>query len=356
MGEECPFEEGVHYDEKGVDAAEYLEQWADFERRLRQETRFVSPSGFEILTDTFNGIHEHKTRDGRAAVVDAGPGYPLSVLYRARVFQSDAKLKEALKRPDLEIGPPPWRSAPAGRMNAQGISVFYGAVDIETSRAEVRPPVGSRLVIAQFEVIRPIKLLDVRVLQEIFVAGSIFDSGYLQKLKRAAFLKRLSEKISRPVMPDDEPFDYLVTQAIADYLATEQKIDGLIYPSAQTASPHGNVAIFHRAARVEPIDVPPDTKFDVQLEFYTEDGPEPSYTVWAESPAVKPEAPTKKLPFDPLAIDFLVPEFWKPYPDDRLTTLRVDRMKVEVHHVQSVTVNADSHSVDRHETRRAASE
>ena len=35
-------------------------------------------------------------------------------------------------------------------------------------------------------------------------------------------------------MPDDEPFEYLVTQAIADYLAAEQAIDGIIYPSAQT--------------------------------------------------------------------------------------------------------------------------
>ncbi len=352
VGEECPFEEGVHYDEKGVDAAEYLEQWADFERRLRQETRFVSPSGFEILTETFTGVHEHKARDGRAAVIDAGPGHSLCALYRARVFQSDAKLKEALKRPDLEIGPPPWRSAPAGRMNAQGISVFYGAVDIATAVAEVRPPVGSRVVIAQFEIIRPIKLLDVRVLQEIFVAGSLFDPGYSPKLKRAAFLKRLSEKISRPVMPDDEPFDYLVTQAIADYLATEQRIDGVIYPSAQTDSPHGNVAIFHRAARVDLIDLPADTKFNVQLELYTEHGSEPSYSVWAELPPVKPEVPDKKLLFDSLAFDHLMPEFWKPDADYRPATLRVNRMTVEVHHVQSVTVNTESHLVHRSETQR----
>jgi hypothetical protein len=120
------------------------------------------------------------------------------------VFQSEAKLEDALKQPDIEIGPPPWRSAPAGRMNAQGISVFYGATDSKTALAEVRPPFGSRVVFAQFEIIRSIKLLDVRVLQQIFIAGSIFDPGYLPKLKRAAFLKRLSETISRPVMPDDD--------------------------------------------------------------------------------------------------------------------------------------------------------
>jgi RES domain-containing protein len=232
MGEECPFGEDVHYDEKGVDDVGYQEQWDSFERQLHQEARFFSRSGIQILAETFDGVHEHKARDGRAAVIDAGPGFSLSTVYRARVFQSDAKLEEALKRPDVEIGAPPWRSAPAGRMNAQGISVFYGAIDLNTALAEVRPPVGSRAVTAEFQIIRPIKLLDLRVLQEIFVAGSLFDSTYLPKLERAAFLKRLSDKISRPVMPDDEPFEYLVTQAIADYLASEQNLDGVIYPSA----------------------------------------------------------------------------------------------------------------------------
>lgn len=139
MGDECPFEQGVHYEEKGVDDAAYQEQWADFERRLRKEVRFFSRTGFEILTEIFKGVHEHKTRDGRLAVVPAGPGHSVAALYRARVFQSDAQLKAALERPDLGIGPPPWRSAPAGRMNARGISVFYGAIDVKTALSEVRP-------------------------------------------------------------------------------------------------------------------------------------------------------------------------------------------------------------------------
>ena len=32
------------------------------------------------------------------------------------------------------------------------------------------------------------------------------------------FLRSLSGRITRPVMPDDEPFEYLATQAIADFL------------------------------------------------------------------------------------------------------------------------------------------
>ena len=37
-------------------------------------------------------------------------------------------------------------------------------------------------------------------------------------------------------MPDDEAFDYLATQAIADFLATENepRLDGIIFQSAQS--------------------------------------------------------------------------------------------------------------------------
>ena len=353
LGEECPFEESVHYEKKGVDAAEYLEQWAEFERRLRQEARFFNRGGVEILTKTFDGILEYKTHDGKPAVVDAGPGQPLSALYRARVFQSDDRLKEALKRPDLEIGPPPWRFAPAGRMNAQGVSVFYGAIDVETALTEVRPPVGSRVAVAEFEIIRSIKLLDVRVLQEIFIMGSIFDSAYLPKLERAAFLKRLSEKISRPVMPDDEPFDYLVTQAIADYLATEQNIDGVIYPSPQTNSLHGNVAIFHRAARVESLNFPDGTWFEVRLEAHSEHGVEPSYIVVEEVRVEERETPTKPRQFD-YAFDRLIPAR-SPDLDGRLVTLRISEKPLTIHHIAGVAVKSYPHCVGRFRVRRFSS-
>ncbi|MFK4535162.1 hypothetical protein ABIA00_003345 [Bradyrhizobium ottawaense] len=51
------------------------------------------------------------------------------------------------------------------------------------------------------------------------------------------FLRTLSARITRPVMPDDEHFEYLATQAVADFLATESSvpIDGIIFPSVQAA-------------------------------------------------------------------------------------------------------------------------
>jgi len=53
-------------------------------------------------------------------------------------------------------------------------------------------------------------------------------------------------------MPDDEPFEYLATQAIADFLATEANpaLDGIIYPSVRGSDGKLNVVLFHKAARV----------------------------------------------------------------------------------------------------------
>jgi hypothetical protein len=72
-------------------------------------------------------------------------------------------------RPDRHLGSPPSGAAAAGRMNARGISVFYGANDPRVALAEVRPPVGSRVAVARFEIIRPLRLLDLTALSDATV-------------------------------------------------------------------------------------------------------------------------------------------------------------------------------------------
>src|SRR5262249_28108639 len=187
-----------------------------------------------------------------------GPGQTISALYRARVFQSVEKLQSAVERPDIELGPPPARFASAGRMNAFGISVFYGAVEPETAIAEVRPPVGSRVLLGRFEVTRPLCLLDLEVLRAIYVKGSLFDPIFAHNLERAKFLAGLSRRMTKPVMPEQELFEHLATQAIADFLSSgaAPKLDGIVYPSVQVSGGKLNVVLFHKAARVEALELP----------------------------------------------------------------------------------------------------
>ena len=121
-------------------------------------------------------------------------------------------------------------------MNAPGIPVFYGAFDKNTCVAEVRALVGGKVVVSKFELLRNIRLLDFDALSEVDDGGSYLDPGYAERRGRAAFFKWLVGEISRPVMPQDEVFEHIPTQAMAEYLASKASppLDGIIFRSSQT--------------------------------------------------------------------------------------------------------------------------
>ena len=148
---------------------------------------------------------------------------------------------------------------PGGRMNAPGIPVFYGATDMDTCVTEVRPPVGSYVVAARFEMLRTLRLLDLDALEWVYVKEGYFDPEFTNRRSKALFLQWLAKEISRPVMPRDEAVEYLATQAMAEYLANrpEQRLDGIVFRSSQTSGTGHNVVLFNHARRVTP-HVPPD--------------------------------------------------------------------------------------------------
>ena len=135
--------------------------------------------------------------------------------------------------------------------------------------------------------------------------------------------------MARPVMPDDEAVEYLPTQAVADFLATmnEPRLDGIVFPSAQTKAGR-NVVLFHQAARVEAIVLPKGTTIVASSGYETEDGWEVAYSV------------SEKVPPPPLAPEddgggglplfgrhFAEPPRWD--DDFRQPTLQVDLKSVE---------------------------
>lgn len=251
IGEESEFSPESYYKLKRPTLIGLHMGWHEFEHALKTKARYFSRSAEELLTRIFGSIDKLKTRGGLPLVVNVGPGTQLDHLYRSRVFQAESGLTEALCRPDANIGSPPPRLARAERMNAQGISVFYGAIDKDTAIAEVRPPVGSRVIVARFDITRPLRLLDLTAVNDVYEEGSIFDSSLIERLHRADFLRSLGQRMTRSVMPDDEGLDYLPTQAVSDFLATtnDPLLDGIIFKSAQVENGY-NVVLFHEAARV----------------------------------------------------------------------------------------------------------
>lgn len=347
MGEETEFGTETYYEEKGTSTAAWQAEWQYFEQSLKTEARFFSRSAAAHLASVFGGIDKLKTKNSRPLVVEVGPKRALDHLYRARVFQADDKLEEALCRPDIHLGSPPARLATAGRMNARGISVFYGSTTAPAAIAEVRPPVGSKVAVAKFNIIRPLRLLDLTALEHVRDSGSIFDPTLKDRLERVAFLRSLGQRITRPVMPDDEAFDYLATQAIADFLATENEpvVHGIIFRSVQVKNGR-NVVLFHKAARVEEMTLPKGVKIEAHSYHDTDEGPEIDY--WVSESVPPPAASPAKGEEDwPDAI-FLLPSRYDPDADIRDTALRIDLESVQVHWVDWVNYRCTTHDVRRH--------
>lgn len=240
------------------------DQWERVSQSLKHEARLINPDVVDIFNVLFGQISEDVTAEGFDVFVSAGPGKSVSHLYRARVFQSDGKLKEALKHPERELGPLPIGEGRAGRMNSSGVSVFYGATDATVALAEVRPPVGCRVLVGSFEIMRELRLLNLDELGRLVPSPSrsLFDPLAKAEHARCDFLRSLTQRLTMPVMPENEAQDYLITQAIADYLATHRSvsIDGIYFKSAQGVKNREqeavrNVVIFHKASRVDRAEI-----------------------------------------------------------------------------------------------------
>jgi hypothetical protein len=151
-------------------------------------------------------------------------------------------------------------------MNASGVLAFYGAFDPATCVAELRPPVGSRVAWAAFEVARPLVLFDLTRFQGDPKDRNVFSSYADDRMSQWLFMQRFMTEVSAPILPGDEVFEYIPTQVVAEYLVRHHNfgrgkatkfIDGLIYHSAQRAGEGPvpvdvrNVVLFGEAALVE---------------------------------------------------------------------------------------------------------
>jgi RES domain/HEPN/RES N-terminal domain 1 len=352
MYEENPFSSEAQYQSKGVHIGEYLAEWEHFRETILTETRLFNSQAESILGRIFEGLEEHTTAHGKNVIVNAGPAHSIKALFRARAFQSDAQLEAAIARPDSELGPPPHARAVAGRMNSRGIGVFYGATHAGVALAEIRPPVGSRVLVGRFEIIRPLRLLDLEAMRSIRAKGSIFESSYVHALEKTAFLDTMSARITRPVMPDDEASEYLVTQAIADYLATRTApaLDGIMYPSAQqSGKAQRNVVLFHKSALVQSIPLPKHTEISAHVSEHDEDGVRPDYSVFVSKPPAKDKTkPTQQL--------FAGDPFADVKYGGRDPSLRIDVSSLKVYHIESVKFSVRDFPVRRHETEMSAKE
>jgi hypothetical protein len=315
----CPDDDDPCFEEETEASSELTIGWRKMEHSLKFESRLANPLVGSILTMVFDGIEDLRSVDDRSAIVIAGQGYPISSFQRGRVFQDEQSMEEALTHPEKHLGPVPGGKGSPGRMNAKGISVFYGATDDHTAIAEVRPPVGSTVVTARFDVIRPLRLLNLNDLASMrpHRGLSYFNPIRRSLTERCAFLKDLQRQLTMPVMPDSAESGYLITQAIADFLATHEKLnlDGILFPSVQVqqdTSPGQNVILFNKASGVERLEETqkaeyvslwePDEDRLVYYPEYWEAEPKDSDQSSRYVPLVPPPEPSLRLARDGIVI------------------------------------------------------
>jgi hypothetical protein len=331
-GEEA--DDDPYFVEETEASSEMTAAWRKMQHSLQFESRLANPLVGEILGMVFNGIEQLRSVDDRSAIVMAGPGHRISSFQRGRVFQDEDLMAKALKHPEKHLGPVPRGQGSAGRMNAKGISVFYGATDDNTAVAEVRPPVGSVVVTAQFDVIRPMRLLNLNDLSAMRPHRELSYFHPLRKelAERCAFLKDLQSQLTMPVMPDWAESGYLITQAIADFLATHRELDldGILFPSAQVpkdASLGQNVILFHKASGVEGTEDRHEAEY-VSLWEADEDR-------WVYYPEVWEAEP--KMEEVRLQYQLLVPPL-EP-------SLRLARDSIVIHKIQGVRFSSETDAV-----------
>jgi RES domain-containing protein len=160
-----------------------------------------------------------------------------TVMFRARVHD-ERKRKERYSK--SEVGPPPDGKAKAGRANRKGHPVFYMSTNPSTALAEVRSWKGAAVALARLELSRDLLLVDLA--QAKRVESPFFSDLLKWEVDLAALLARLSDDMSRPVMPQEEEILYRPTQLLAMAIRAAG-YDGFRYPSAMGSGK--NVALFH---------------------------------------------------------------------------------------------------------------
>ena len=155
-GREDPYGYDATYERREPNDREFLYTWAEFRREIRSRSRFFSTESEGMLNFIFGDLYVHVSIGDRPVVREINPDGEDASIWRGRAALSAEELRSILASPSRELGPPPSRLAKAGRMNPQGISVFYGAMDKHTCMAEVRAPVGSGVVVGKFELLRTI--------------------------------------------------------------------------------------------------------------------------------------------------------------------------------------------------------
>lgn len=128
---------------------------------------------------------------------------------------------------------PPRDSAREGRVNPKGIPCLYLADEINTAMAETRPWLGSDLSVAEFETVRPLKIMNLPAPKrcDLLIVTILFGASPPDAAAREeAVWGEIAYAFSEPVTLSDVKADYAPTQVLAE-IFRKLGCDGVCYKS-----------------------------------------------------------------------------------------------------------------------------
>jgi hypothetical protein len=217
-----------------------VDSYRDFALTVRRGYRYArTPDQQEFLKSLAATSHS------RSLTMKAG-----YVLWRAQLGHDWRKIEqegiddeEPTAFPTVRMKPIAEKAAD-GRVNPKGIPCLYLATKKDTAALEVRPLIGSYVSIAQFQIVKDLKIVNcsAREIGDLAFLDKNLSQDDIEKVVWSAINRACSEPVER----SDESLDYVPTQIIAETFRLNG-FDGIAYKSSYGEDGF-NVALFDLAA------------------------------------------------------------------------------------------------------------
>lgn len=192
-----------------------LDIWGKLKDELMYQNRYFPET--EIDKERLRRLFSHLLLDSDEII----PNW-----YRARIQSTDEPY-------GIEnMGAPPKRLASQGRANPAGIPYLYLASTPDTAVSEIRPHTGEYASVADFEVSKDLKIVDLRNPRATVSPFLLSDEIEVSLLRGdIEFLVHLGSELTRPVLPHAAAIDYIPSQYICEFIK-KSGYHGVMYTSS----------------------------------------------------------------------------------------------------------------------------
>lgn len=221
----------------GPDLLALIQQpYVALQTHLRSKGRFSLTPELEKLVNEF----VNHTLSFAQKLVAEGATY-----FRARLHEPNQS--KPLDRD--QMGAPPLGQARSGRVNPEGIPYLYLADSIATAIAEVRPWKGATISVAEFQVTKPLSVVDLSISDAVtYETLSISKEERIER-RRLQTQTNVMKGVhfSVPAHQEDR-WAYLASQYLAE-MFKNKRVDGLIYGSVLRETGM-NLALFDTSSAI----------------------------------------------------------------------------------------------------------